>query len=248
MAEEQNIPSVVSKVETVYSTPTFLSFSLCPFCKKVNSDEIEERQSGQTVLTCCQSCKEDYSVVIPEFITQKNRFMSQITVRVPIEVDITYVNKTWYTFRKKVSNKKHYVIGFYQREIGNNPCQCLIRVLDDNSSDNITDAFLKSVPQGSIVYCEQGLLPEPLKSMYDISEFKVPGKEIHVNHVKNLWKDLKRQIKEVHVQVSKKHLELYCGEVVWRTNHRHLSAEEKFNLFLKMSVDVPKRTYKNLTK
>lgn len=169
--------------------------------------------------------------------------MGKILVRMPIEVDVTYVNKTWFTLRKKSSNAKHYVIGFFQRE-----GKAIIKTLINNDPITIKKAILENVSPGSILYAEENILPESLKTVYEVYEMgeAQTDKGVHIAHVKNMWKDLKRNLKQVHIQVSKKHLQLYCSEVEWRINHRHLSSMEKFNLVLSNVSFVGHRPYKKL--
>lgn len=171
------------------------------------------------------------------------------TIRVPIEVDVTYVNKSWFSLKKKIDRSNHYVIGFYQR--GPKPI-AIIKAIADNDPETITDAILKNAQPGAMLYSEAGILPEAVKSLYEVSEMeneRVTG-DVHVNNVRNMWKDLKRTIKGTHVTVSQKHLQLYCDEVAWRINHRDLSASEKFNLLLSNSfIGIGKKgSYKNLIK
>lgn len=169
--------------------------------------------------------------------------MAKVNVRVPIEVDITYVNKTWYTTKKKVTkDEKHYVIGFFQRE-----GKCIIEALPDNNPETIEKSILDNVQKGAMIFCEENIVPYTLDDDYEIYELKssegerVSG-DIHVNNVKNMWKDLKRVIKRTHIQVSKKHLQLYCSEVAWRVNTRHLSDSERFELALNQLANNFKRT------
>lgn len=173
--------------------------------------------------------------------------MGKVFIRVPIEVDITYVNKTWYSYHTK-KDEKHYVIGIYQRQ-----GQAIIKALPDNKPETIHAIMLECVEKGCMVYVEEGLLPESLKPFYEITELKTSkgqyvNGDIHVNHVKNMWKDLKRVIKRTHIHVSQKHLQLYCHEVTWRVNTRDLSAMEKFNLALSnCAIPRGKTTFKQLT-
>lgn len=177
--------------------------------------------------------------------------MATVLVRIPIEVDITYVNKTWFSLKKKSSNAKHYVIGIFQRGVANVPGKAIIRVLQDNTPEAITESILLLAEKGCMLYAEENILPTAIKELYTVSELKtsegerVSG-EVHVNNVKNMWKDLKRQLKRTHVWVSKKHLQLYCDEVAWRISHKHLSPIEKFDLLITMSAQSDHTTYKKL--
>jgi len=169
-------------------------------------------------------------------------------VKSPIEVDITFVNKTWYSTRN-FKKPEVYVLGLFQRS-----GKAIIRVLKDNSRETIELAMTEFVAEGSIIYCEENVLPIELKTRYDIHELKVSEKElakgdIHISNVRNMWRDLKRQIKSVHVHVSKKHLQLYCDEVAWRINYKDLSPREKFDMLLSNCVVKDRKTsYKNLIK
>ena len=169
-------------------------------------------------------------------------------VRVPIEVDITCVNKTWFSLKKKIKVEPMYVIGIFQRQ-----GRAIIEMIENNSQQAIEEAVLRNTEKGCILYAEENILSGSLREFYEISELKEGNRvdgDVHVNNVKNMWKDLKRVIKQTHIQVSKKHLQSYCNEVAWRINNRGLTATEKFNLLLRNSVcpDGRKSSYKNLIK
>lgn len=174
------------------------------------------------------------------------------TIRVPVEVDITYVNKTWFSNRKQ-NNVRHYVIGIFQRGAGNVPGVAIIESISDNSPGTIEVAIMNNIEQGCMIYAEEKILPSYLRDVYEIHELKaedghIKG-DIHVNNVKNMWRDLKRLIKRTHVQVSQKHLQGYCNEVAWRLNTKHLTPTEKFNQLLSnCEVKDRKTSYKNLIK
>lgn len=169
-------------------------------------------------------------------------------VRVPVEVDITYVNKKWFTKRPQ-KNDKHYVIGFYQRH-GHGTA--IIDSIPDNKPETIHASVLKNVAKGGVLFSEENLLPESLLDEYDIYELKESdghaNGDIHVNNVKNMWRDLKRQIKREHIHVSQDHLQGYCNEVAWRITHSHLSPMERFEYILGNLATTPKLPYKKLIK
>ena len=176
--------------------------------------------------------------------------MAMVKIKVPIEVDVTQVNKTWFTGKKKLDNTKHYVIGFFQREAKSG---ARIMSLVNNKPETIKNMILEVVGTGAMIYCEENILPIELNEVYEIHELKpedghVRG-DVHINNVKNMWRDLKRVIKRTHIQVSQKHIQLYCNEVAWRINHLHLTPHEKFDLLLSnCAVKDGKGTYKNLIK
>jgi len=167
------------------------------------------------------------------------------TVRLPVEVDITCVNKGWFTLKKK-PNVQHFIIGFFQRN-----GKAIISAMPNNDPETIKEFVLKHAQQGCILYTENKMLPTEVKQLYEVYELDkdthVNG-DIHVNNVKSMWKDLKRTIKQTHVNVSQKHLQLYCDEVAWRVNHRDLSPSERFDLLLTACATGKKRTYQDLIK
>lgn len=171
-------------------------------------------------------------------------------VKIPIEVGVAHVNEAWwYVKLKRKVVKDMYVIGFYMRST---PCQASIVVLDDKSPETIHNAIVENLSNGSLLYAEEWILPQTLSENYEILEIpksaKVgSSKEHHINHVNSMWRDLKRTIKDEHIQVSKKHLQLYCDEISWRVNHAHLSPFDRFELLIKKSAQVGHLKYKDLT-
>jgi transposase-like protein len=63
------------------------------------------------------------------------------------------------------------------------------------------------------------------------SEEYVRG-DVHNNNLEGYWSQLKRQIYGIHHWVSKKHLDRYVGESVWRFNRRALTEAFRFNELL----------------
>lgn len=177
-----------------------------------------------------------------------------ISVRVPIEVDVTYINKTWGSFKKKQSsNVRHYVIGFYRRSIANMPCHAIIKSIPNNFQETVSKAVIETIGKGATLYAHEKILPISLSKFYDIHDLKVSENEfirgdIHINNVNNLWKSLRRLIKQEHVQVSQKHLQLYCNEVAWRTNNNHLTPAQRFEKMIGLSGIAGHQTYQDLIK
>lgn len=172
-----------------------------------------------------------------------------ITVEVPIEVGITYTNKSWYRRGDKIK-EKNYVMGIFKRGVANVKSVARIISLKDDNDYTIADCISENIASGATIYTEENLLPFFLKEFYNIVELKkndghAKG-DLHINNINNMWKDLKRQIKREHIHVSKDHLQGYCNEVAWRINNNHLSPQEKFELIFKSIATAPKLTYKAL--
>lgn len=56
--------------------------------------------------------------------------------------------------------------------------------------------------------------------------------DVHVNSIEGYWSQLKRQIYGIHHWVSRKHLDRYVAESVWRFNRRALTETFRFNELL----------------
>jgi len=153
----------------------------------------------------------------------------------PIEVDVTQVNKTWFANRN-IGKLKHYVVGIFQRE-----GKAIIVAIPNNEPKTVADVILKHISKGCTIYCESDVIPPSIRDYYKIHELGDGARssgDVHINNVNNMWKDLKRQLKRTHVSVSQKHIQLYCAEVAWRINNRHLTPMEKFNKMLGLAVNV----------
>ncbi|MGH7156910.1 MAG: IS1595 family transposase [Candidatus Saccharimonadales bacterium] len=54
--------------------------------------------------------------------------------------------------------------------------------------------------------------------------------QVHTNTIEGgVWKHFKKSIEAIYMQVSRKHLQLYCSEFEYRYNTRQLSDAERFN-------------------
>nr|WP_262509931.1 IS1595 family transposase [Pararcticibacter amylolyticus] len=52
--------------------------------------------------------------------------------------------------------------------------------------------------------------------------------EVHTNGIENFWSHFKRHIGGTHIKVSRKHLDKYVQESVFRYNYRNLGIQEQF--------------------
>ena len=174
----------------------------------------------------------------------------QNTVLAPIEIDVTQVNKTWFSLRKKKSYTPQYVIGFYQRFKKSD--NVVIKKLPDNKLETIDRFIREVVASGAHIYCERGVLPDSIHEGYVVHELEAKEGEhvkgdIHINNLKNVWRDLKRNIKREYIHVSPHHLQGYCDEVAWKINKRELSTSDKFTLLMQSAANRPPLGYRELT-
>lgn len=71
------------------------------------------------------------------------------------------------------------------------------------------------------------------------------SKVIHTNSIEGAWKILKNSVRDMHNSVSRKHLQRYCNEFVFRYNTRKMKEGERFNYIMENLMVRTK--YKELT-
>lgn len=110
-------------------------------------------------------------------------------------------------------------------------------VIADTSAQSIHNALFHNVKIGATIYSDEWLGYNGLKIYYDHSIIDHNKKEfrngdICTNAVENTWSGLKRTIIGRYHKVSKKHLQAYVDEVVFRYNHRELKSGERLGKLL----------------
>ena len=157
-----------------------------------------------------------------------------------VEVDETYVggkNKNRHA-SKKVRNSqgrsvkdKAPVLGMVERN-----GKLVAKTVQDTSARVITPEIVKRV-KDAILYTDEWLGYNTVDKMYEhfIVKHKngeyVNGKA-YTNTIEGFWSWLKRGIFGIYHFTSKKHLQRYVDEFVFRYNLREMSDGNRFNLFL----------------
>lgn len=158
-----------------------------------------------------------------------------------VEVDETYVggkNKNRHA-KKKVKNAqgrsnkdKTPVVGLVQRG-----GKLVAKKVEDVKTKTLTKE-VQSIVKNATVYTDEWVGYNLLKRMYKHEIVKhgqgefVSGKA-HTNTIEGFWSLLKRGIIGIYHFVSKKHLQYYVDEFVFRYNLRKISDSERFNGMLK---------------
>ncbi len=123
------------------------------------------------------------------------------------------------------------------------------KVVVDTSSSSLTPEIIKAVKETAMIYTDEWLGYKGLQRIYDHAFVKhnegeyVNGK-ISTNCVENFWSLLKRGIIGIYHSTSRKHLQRYVDEFVFRFNTRHVSEQTRFNQLL--SNTEHRLTYKTL--
>ncbi|MBD80641.1 MAG: IS1595 family transposase [Crocinitomicaceae bacterium] len=158
-----------------------------------------------------------------------------------IEVDETYVggkNKNRHRDKKfKYSQGRSYkdktpVFGMVQRD-----GKLLAKVVPNVKSITLQTIIYDHVKLGSVMHTDEWLAYRGLNQHYDHRVVE-HGKGIYgtedstTNTIEGAWSILKRMIIGIYHSTSRKHLQLYVDEFVFRYNSRLASESGRFNLFL----------------
>lgn len=172
-----------------------------------------------------------------------------------VEVDESFVggkNKNRHA-HKKVENSqgrsfkdKTPVLGMLERN-----GKLIAKTIENTQGETITPEIVKSVKDTAKIYTDEWLGYKGLQKIFDHTFIKhnegeyVNGR-IHTNTIEGFWSLLKRGIIGIYHSTSKKHLQKYVDEFVFRYNSRNETGMYRFNLLLQHSIN--RLTYKNLTK
>jgi transposase-like protein len=115
--------------------------------------------------------------------------------------------------------------------------------------ETLTAEILHNVNETAKLYTDEYTSYARMKRVYDHSVVKhskhqyVQGR-VHTNTIEGFWSLLKRGIFGIYHFTSKKHLQLYVDEFVFRYNSRTQPEAMRFNMFLKNTEN--RITYKEL--
>jgi transposase-like protein len=117
--------------------------------------------------------------------------------------------------------------------------------------ESLTPQIVKTVKQSAMIYTDEWMGYKNLQKIYDHAFIKhIEGEyvngRIHTNTIEGFWSLLKRGIIGIYHFTSKKHLQKYVDEFVFRYNTRQISGQTRFNLLLANSNN--RLTYNQLTK
>lgn len=172
-----------------------------------------------------------------------------------VEIDETFIggkNKNRHA-DKKVENSqgrsfkdKTPVIGMIERG-----GKLVARTIINTQSGSLIPEIIKSVKDSASVYTDEWLGYKGLQKIYDHSFIKHNEGEymngrVHTNTIEGFWSLLKRGIIGIYHFTSKKHLQKYVDEFVFRYNSRYITDGARFNLLIANCSN--RLTYKNLIK
>ena len=158
-----------------------------------------------------------------------------------VEADETYVggkNKNRHNNKKAIASQgrsakdKTPVVGTVERNRKLNA-----NVVDNVGSATLTREIIANVKESASLYTDEWLGYKGVARIYDHSIVKhnqgqyVNGR-VHTNTIEGFWSLLKRGIFGIYHFTSKKHLQIYVDEFVFRYNTRNITSRARFDLML----------------
>jgi transposase-like protein len=183
----------------------------------------------------------------------RNCFGFEATLDNEVEADETYMggkNKNRHSNKKvefaqgRSIKDKVPVFGMIERN-----GKLIAKKVKDTTSETLTSEAVKSIKESAKVYTDEWLGYRGIGKIYNHNIVKhnenqyVNGR-IHTNTIEGFWSLLKRGIFGIYHFTSKKHLQKYVDEFVFRYNTRDELTASRFNAML--SNTEYRLTYKSL--
>lgn len=182
---------------------------------------------------------------------------NEFTLEGEIEVDEAFVggkNKNRHKDKKvpkcqgRSFKDKTPVYGMYQRR-----GPLVAKVVPNTEADTLMPYTLKYVKERSTIYTdgyEYGAIKDKYythstnhgKNFYGYVYFLEDDEivQVNTNSIEGAWSHLKRMILGTYYNISRKYMQSYVDEFVFKINTRNISESNRFELFLQYMYNLPK--------
>lgn len=171
-----------------------------------------------------------------------------------IEADETFVGgklkNKHYKQRKHIKGRgavgKTIVFGVRQRK-----GKCIAKVIPNTQEQTLCSEIVKIIKKGSNVYTDSfpaynNLSVDYQHSSVDHSNGEYVCGDVHTNGIENIWSQLKHKVRSTHRgRISKKHLQRYIDELLFRLNNRGIDDWSRFETILR-KINSKSLTYNEL--
>jgi len=157
-----------------------------------------------------------------------------------VEMDETFVggknkNRHWNKKVKNCQGRAHLdktpVLGMVERD-----GHLVAQVIPDTSQQSITPVVLQRVSRNATIFTDEWMGYDKLDKLYnrwfiDHSRGQYVDGDITTNRIEGFWGIFKRGIIGVYQMATRKHLQKYVDEFVWRYNTRLVTQGQRFSMF-----------------
>lgn len=158
-----------------------------------------------------------------------------------VEIDEAFLGKHKNVWSRwgSLSTRKEPILGMFNRESKS----VIIKAIPDRKQSTVFSLIDKHISKGATIYSDGNRIYNSLSTNYTHESVIHSHREyvrgdIHTNNIENVWGQLKKNIRSIHHSISAKHVQIYCDELCFRVNNRHLPPEQKFRKIIsKIKID-----------
>lgn len=163
-----------------------------------------------------------------------------------VEIDEMFLSRDKIGQWGAISTRKQPIIGMMERG-----GKVIVKCVPNRWSGTLDELILNHVEPGSTIYTDGWLGYKNLYQHYkheyvNHSEGEYVNGDIHINSIEGFWGFLKKSLRGAHHTISPKHAQLYCDQIAYTWNYRHLAPIERFNDILSRCINTKAIRYTDI--